>query len=56
MIDPRNSAFNAVDIIRDNQVDEVLFVNYARVLCLPEFSQALQDLASREPVAIQPVP
>lgn len=56
VIDPRNSAFNAVDIIRDNQVDEVLFVNYARVLCLPEFSQALQDLASREPVAIQPVP
>lgn len=54
VIDPRHSSFNALDIIRDNAVDDVLFVNYTRVVCLPEFSQALVDLAERKSVQIQP--
>ena len=54
VIDPRHSSFNALDIIKDNAVDEVLFVNYTRVVCLPEFSQALVDLTERQAVPIQP--
>lgn len=54
VIDPRNSNFNALQIIKDNDLHEVLFVNYTRVVCLPEFSQALQDLTTRQPLPIQP--
>ena len=54
VIDPRNSNFNALQIIKDNDLHEVLFVNYTRVVCLPEFSQALQDLTTRQPLQIQP--
>lgn len=53
VIDPRNSNFNALKIIEDNGLKEVLFVNYTRVVCLPEFSQALQDLTTRRPTVIQ---
>ena len=55
VIDPRHSSFNALDIIKENAVDEVLFVNYTRVVCLPEFSQALVDLTERKSVLVQPV-
>lgn len=55
VIDPRNSNFNALEIIEDNALKEVLFVNYTRVVCLPEFSQALLDLTTRRPTVIQPV-
>ena len=53
VIDPRNSRFNAVEIIEESGVDDVLFLNYARVLCLPEFSARLMLLGEREPVARQ---
>lgn len=50
VIDPRNSAFNALDVIADNQIDEVLFLNYARVVCLPDFTVKLKALQKRVPV------
>lgn len=56
VIDPRNSNFNALKIIEDNALQEVLFVNYTRVVCLPEFSQALVDLTTRQPVTLQASP
>lgn len=55
VIDPRNSNFNALKIIEDNGLKEVLFINYTRVVCLPEFSQALVDLTTRQSVEPQPV-
>lgn len=56
VIDPRNSNFNALDIIEDNDIKDVLFINYARVVCLPEFSNGLLELTQRQSVEIQPVP
>lgn len=53
VIDPRNSKFNAVDIIKDNDIDEVLFLNYTRVVCLPKFSLQLEDLREREAVSLK---
>lgn len=53
VIDPRNSNFNAVDIIKENNVDEVLFLNYTRVVCLPKFSLQLEDLQDRVPVTLK---
>lgn len=53
VLDPRNSNFNAVKIIEDNQIDEVLFLNYTRVVCLPNFSYKLKELMEREPVQLQ---
>lgn len=55
VIDPRHSNYNALDIIRENGVTDVLFVNYARVVCLPEFSEGLLELARRDGAEPQPV-
>lgn len=54
VIDPRNSNFNAVDIITNNNIDDVLFLNYTRVVCLPKFSARLAALIDRDGVAPQP--
>jgi hypothetical protein len=48
VIDPRNSNFNALQIVEENQPDDVLFINYARVVCLPKFSAGLGDLLTRD--------
>ena len=48
IIDPRNSSFNALQIIEENDIKEVLFVNYARVVCLPKFSAGLHQLLTRD--------
>lgn len=48
IIDPRNSNFNALQIIEENDIKEVLFINYARVVCLPEFSTGLHKLMTRD--------
>lgn len=56
VIDPRNSNFNALEIIEDNDIKDVLFINYARVVCLPEFSAGLVELTERRVVEPQPVP
>lgn len=48
VIDPRNSNFNAIDIINDNGIDEVLFLNYSRVVCLPKFALQMRDLIDRD--------
>lgn len=53
VIDPRNSNFNAVDIITENGIDEVLFLNYSRVVCLPKFSLQMLDLIDRDGVTPQ---
>lgn len=48
VIDPRNSNFNALQIITENNLDEVLFINYAKVVCLPKFSAGLVELVTRD--------
>lgn len=48
IIDPRNSNFNALQIIEENDIKEVLFINYARVVCLPKFSSSLHQLLTRD--------
>ena len=53
VLDPRNSAFNALKIIEDNKIEDVLFLNYTRVVCLPKFSMQLKELMEREPVHLQ---
>lgn len=53
VIDPRNSNFNAVDIITNNDIDDVLFLNYTRVVCLPKFSAKLAALIDRDGVTPQ---
>lgn len=53
VLDPRNSNFNAVDIIKENEIDEVLFLNYTRVVCLPKFSLQLDDLRERAAVTMK---
>lgn len=48
VIDPRNSSFNALQIIEENDIKEVLFVNYARVVSLPKFLTQLRELMERD--------
>lgn len=47
LVDPRHSNYNVMDIIDENQIKDVLFLNYARVTCLPVFSQQMIDLANK---------
>ena len=47
LVDPRHSNYNVLDIIYENEIKEVLFLNYARVTCLPAFSQQIIDLSNK---------
>lgn len=53
VLDPRHSNFNAIKIIEDNKIGEVLFLNYTRVVCLPRFAAQLDDLMERVPVQLK---
>lgn len=44
--DPRYFTDNIYDVIEENQIDEVLIINYATVLQLPGFSQMLGDMGT----------
>ena len=47
LVDPRHSCYNVLDIIEENDIKDVLFLNYARVTCLPTFSQQIIDLSTK---------
>jgi hypothetical protein len=47
LVDPRHSNYNVLDIIEENEIKDVLFLNYARVTCLPTFSQQIIDLSNK---------
>ena len=42
--DPRYFTENIFDVIKENNIDEVLVINYASVLQLPTFSQMIGDM------------
>lgn len=42
--DPRYFNENIFDVIEENNIDEVLFINYATVLQLPAFSHMISDM------------
>jgi len=44
--DPRYFKNNIYDLIEDNEIDEVLIINYATVLQLPEFSRLLGNMGA----------
>ncbi len=44
--DPRYFKNDIYDLIEDNEIDELLIINYATVLQLPVFSQMLGDMGS----------
>ncbi len=46
IVDPRYFKNNIYDLIEDNEIDEVLIINYATVLQLPEFSRLLGNMGS----------
>lgn len=46
IVDPRYFKNNIYDLIEDNEIDEVLIINYATVLQLPEFSRLLGNMES----------
>ncbi len=43
--DPRSCKYNIIDTIEDNNIDELLFINYAMVLKLNGFSEMIKNLA-----------
>ena len=43
-----SGSFNALQIIEENDIKEVLFVNYARVVSLPKFLTQLRELMERD--------
>ncbi|MGI5824548.1 MAG: DHHW family protein [Bacillota bacterium] len=47
LIDPRHSNYNVMNIIEENGIKDVLFLNYARVTCLPSFSQQMIELSRK---------
>lgn len=46
IVDPRYFKNSIYDLIEDNKIDEVLIINYATVLQLPEFSRLLGNMGS----------
>ncbi len=44
IVDPRYFKNNIYNLIEDNEIDEVLIINYATVLQLPEFSRLLGNM------------
>ncbi len=46
IVDPRYFKNNIYDLIKDNKIDEVLIINYATVLQLPEFSRLLGNVGT----------
>ena len=46
IVDPRYFKNNVYDLIQDNKIDEVLIINYASVLQLPEFSRLLGNMGT----------
>lgn len=46
VVDPRHFKDNIYQVIEDNNIDDVLIINYATVLQLPGFSQMLGDMGT----------
>ncbi|QSX06383.1 hypothetical protein JYG23_02675 [Sedimentibacter sp. zth1] len=46
--DPRSCPFNVIDVINDNCINELAFVDYAMALKLPGFSDMIKGLATIE--------
>jgi len=47
--DPRSCQYNIINTIEQNNIDELLFVDYAMTLNLPEFSEMIKNLAIQNP-------
>lgn len=52
IVDPRYFKNNIYDLIEDNKIDEVLIINYATVLQLPEFSRLLGNVGSADVTSV----